>query len=155
MAQFDMIICSVNLIEHSDDIVEYTKKLADKEKTKILVTHILPATDHLRAFVQSSSIVDSIIDSSKKNTAEYLSDFIAKNFAGYQAEPVVLEGVAADAIINLADERCADLIVMGSMSSKTFLNFISVKPSNTVIGRTRVPVLVIPNDLSLECMPAK
>ena len=65
----------------------------------------------------------------------------------------MLSGNPARELLELVDKRCADLVIMGSMSTKGFFSFLFSRPSESVIGNTRVPVMVIPNDLSLECTP--
>ena len=153
MALFSTIICCINLTENSDDIVQYTKDMAKIDNAKILVVHALPSTAHLVNYVSSRAVLDDILANSRKRTEEFLNDFVKKNFAGTDAESVLVTGNAANELLELADKRCADLIVMGSMSTKGLFGHLISRPSEGVIGRTRVPVMVIPNDLSLDCVP--
>lgn len=153
MALFSTIICCINLTENSGDLVQYTQDIAKIDNAKILVTHALPSTAHLLNYVTSRTMVEELLENSKKRTMEYLEDFVQKNFAGFNAETVLLTGDPARELLDLTEKRCADLIIMGSMSSKGAFSFLLSRPSESVIGKTRVPVMVIPNDLSLDCTP--
>lgn len=153
MALFSTIICCVNLTENSSDIVQYTRDIAKLDNAKIYVVHTLPSTAHLLNYVTSRSMVESLLEESKERTETFLAEFVKQNFEGLQAEPILITGNPARELLELADKVCADLIVMGSMSTKGMFSFLFSRPSEGVIGRTRVPVMVIPNDLSLECTP--
>ncbi len=153
MSVFKTIICSINLIEHSDDIVYYTRELAKQNDAKIVVVHSLPSVDHIRTYVTGSVILEDIIKEAKEKAKTFLDDFIKKNFEGIATIPVITSGSAANEIISIADEHCADLIVIGSLSTKGMLSFLNSKEHNNVIGKTRIPVMVVPNDLDMECTP--
>lgn len=153
MALFSTIICCINLTENSDDIVQYTRDIAKVDNARVIVVHSLPSTAHLLNYVSSRSMIENILEESKARTENFLKDFVEKNFAGLKAEPLLMAGDPAHELIALADKVCADLIIMGSMSTKGLFSFMFSRPSENVIGHTRVPVMVIPNDLSLECTP--
>lgn len=152
MSLFSTIICCVNLTENSQDIVQYTKDIAKIDNSKILVAHSLPSTDNLRNYI-TSPMVEEVLENSKERTKKFLEEFVTSNFQGFDAEPVMLSGNPARELLELVDKRCADLVIMGSMSTKGFFSFLFSRPSESVIGNTRVPVMVIPNELSLECTP--
>ena len=153
MALFSTIICCINLTENSNDIVKYTRDIAKIDDARVIVVHALPSTAHLLNYVTSRSMVESILDESKARTEKFLKEFVEKNFAGLKAEPLLMSGNPARELIELADKVCADLIIMGSISTKGLFSFMFSRPSESVIGHTRVPVMVIPNDLNLECTP--
>ncbi len=153
MSVFKTIVCSINLIERSDDLVYYTRELAKLSNAKVYVVHSLPALDSVRMFAGSSVVGDNFYEETEKNAKEHLKNFIAENFPGIDAEPVVTIGKADDDLLALADKYCAELIVVGSMSTKGLFGFISHRTSQAMIGKTRIPVMVVPNDLDMDCVP--
>ncbi len=153
MSVFQTIICSINLIERSDDLVYYTRELAKLSNAKVYVVHSLPALDSVRMYAGSSVIADNFFEETEKNAKEHLTKFIAENFPGVNAEAVVTTGKADDDLLALADKFCAELIIVGSMSTKGLFGFISHKTSQAMIGKTRIPVMVVPNDLDMDCVP--
>lgn len=153
MSVFKTIICSINLIEHSDDIVYYTRELAKQNDAKVYVIHSLPSMDNLRAYTGNGSLADNFFEQAEENSKKFLSAFIAEHFKGLDTEPVLTYGNASNDLLELADKYCADIIIMGSMSTKGMLGFFNSKTSQVVIGKTRIPVMVVPNDLDMECTP--
>lgn len=62
--------------------------------------------------------------------------------AGVRAEPDVLEGPAAEAIINAADVHSADLIIIGSRGMGQFGGLLLGSVSDRVVHYANVPVLL-------------
>ncbi len=153
MSTFKNIICSISLIEHSEDIVYYTRELAKQNDAKIFVVHSLPSMDHLRSFVSDTEVAKGVFDQAEEGAKKFLDKFITENFEGLDCEGFVTVGNPANELLILADKLCADVIIMGSMSTKGFFNFFNSRASQSVIGKTRIPVMVVPNDLDMECTP--
>ena len=149
---FSTIICCVNLTENIQDVISYTKDIASCNDVQILVVHALPSTANLSGYLNSSSLED-ITKLSEEKTDKYLDDIIAKNFDGYKVKKIITKGNFAQSLLKLVDQYCADLVVMGSTSTKGIFNKFLDNTSKTVIGLGRVPVLVVPNELDLECTP--
>lgn len=103
MSLFSTIICCVNLTENSQDIVQYTKDIAKIDNAKILVAHSLPSTDNLRNYI-TSPMVEEVLENSKERTRKFLEEFVAANFQGFNAEPVMLSGNPARELLELVDK---------------------------------------------------
>lgn len=152
MSSFSTIACCIDLTEHNDDIVSYTREMAELTGAKILLVHILPSASGFANYGASTELLKKVAAESRAETERYVKDFAAKNFAGLECSPLILTGKIDDALTELVDKSCADLVIMGSLNTHGLFNF-SGKTSARVIGRSRVPVMIIPNDLSLECSP--
>ncbi len=153
MSVFKTIICAINLTDHSDDIVYYTRELAKQNDAKVVVVHALPSVEHIRSFVTGSNVLNDIVKEAESKAKASLDEFVKKNFENVKTECVVTTESAANDILAVADQHCADLIVIGSLSTKGMLSFMNSKEHSTVIGKTRIPVMVVPNDLDMECTP--
>jgi len=62
--------------------------------------------------------------------------------AGVDAESTILEGEPADEILSAADNRCVDLIVMGSRGRGALAGAMLGSVSSAVVQHANVPVLV-------------
>ena len=72
-----------------------------------------------------------------ENAAECLKE------AGVDVVVEVLEGPPADAILNVADVRECDLIVMGSRGYGTLTSLLLGSVSHRVLAHARVPVMIV------------
>ncbi len=153
MSAFKTIVCAISLIEHNEDIVYYTRELAKLGGAKVYVVHSLPSMDHLRQYMADAAVADDLVQGAEEKGLAYAKEFIAKNFSDLDAVPVCVQGDVTNQLLELVDKYCADIVIMGSMSTKGFFSFFQLKPSQNLLGKTRVPVMVIPNDLDMECTP--
>ena len=151
VSSFSTIACCIDLTEQNDDIVNYTREMAELTGAKILLVHVLPSTGAFASYGASKELLQKVAAESRVETEKYVKDFAAKYFAGLPCEPLIMTGHIDKALNELVDKRCADLIIMGSLNTRGLFNFSG--STSRLIGRSRVPVMIIPNDLSLECEP--
>ena len=151
MSSFSTIACCIDLTEQNDDIVSYTREIAELTGAKLLLVHVLPPTGAFASYGASKELLQKVATESRQETEKYVKEFAEKNFAGLPCEPLILTGRIDKAINELVDKRCADLIIMGSLNTRGLFNFSG--STSRLIGHSRVPVMVSPNDLSLECVP--
>ncbi|MBP3731420.1 MAG: universal stress protein [Mailhella sp.] len=152
MGLFNTIACCIDLTEHNTPIVEYTREVAALTGANILLVHILPSASHLDSVGTTAEVIHSAIEDSRTSTENYVRQFAAQKFHSLPCEPLILTGRIDKALEELVDERCVDLIIMGSMNSHGLFNLVGHTTAQ-LIGHSRVPVLVIPNELNLECSP--
>ncbi len=152
MSVFQTILCSLNLAEENDEIISYTRDIAKINNAKVHLVYSLPSSSHLRN-VDDTGLVDNLIAEAEKKATSYLEKLVEKEFQGINTEIIIAKSTSADHILEIVDKCCAEVIIMGSLSTKGLLSFLSPKPTQYLVGKTRVPVIVIPNDLSLECYP--
>ena len=149
---FSSIACCIDLTEHNDDIIAYTREMAELTGAKILLVHVLPSAGSFANYGASRELLQKVAAESRAETEKRVKDLAATHFAGLTCEPLILTGSVDAALTELVDKSCADLVIMGSLNSGGLFNFAG-KTSARLIGKSRVPVMIIPNDLSLECAP--
>jgi nucleotide-binding universal stress UspA family protein len=66
--------------------------------------------------------------------------------AGVSAEAVLVPKRPADALLSLAAERNARMIVVGSASERPIAGFILGSVPHKLVHRATVPVLVVPEE---------
>ncbi len=153
MSVFNTIICSINLIEHSDDIIYYTKELAKQSNAKVYVVHSVQSVEGLKIYFKGTPDIEHTLENLTGHAQKTVDEFVEKHFKGIDAVAVVLEGDPVTELLKIADKHCADVIIMGSMSTRGFFNFFNTKTSQALVGKTRIPVMVVPNDLDMDCLP--
>lgn len=151
MSVFSNIVCCINLSENPDDVAQYVNDIAKQNEAKLILVHVAPDSEDLVRRTASVQIGELVKESQKQNEAAF-AEYVKTHFDG---EPTIVlaEGKVEDELLRVIDKYCADLIIIGSMSTKGLFGGWFNKPSESIIGKTRIPVMVVPNDLSLECTP--
>ena len=152
MAVFSNIACCVSLSENPDDLAQYVSDIVRQNEARLILIHIAPDSETM-VRRQAEYVIDSMVEEVRRKNKLAFEEYIKKHFAGVDATIVYAEGNMEKRLLKIVDQYCADLIIIGSMSTKGLLGGLFNHSSENIIGRTRVPVLVVPNELSLECVP--
>jgi len=136
-ATFRTIILAYDGSEGSLNALEHAKTLARRFEAAIVIVTAFPQFPRLAA--PSKEDVEGIHEA--RALAEDLAAALGRE--GFRAESDVLEGPAADAIINAADAREADLIVMGSRGHGQFTGLLLGSVSDRVVHYAKTPVLIV------------
>ncbi|MCQ2444675.1 MAG: universal stress protein [Mailhella sp.] len=153
MSVFSQIVCCINLSENPDDVAQYVADIARQNDAKLMLIHVAADSEAILRRTGSRSIIEELVKQARRNNEAAFEEYVGKHFAGLDVRTVLAEGKVEDEVLKVIDDVCADLVVIGSMSTKGLFGGLFNKPSENIIGRTRVPVMIIPNDLSLECTP--
>lgn len=150
MSVFSNIVCCLNLSENPDVLVQYVNDIAKQNDAKLVFVQVSAGRSSM--LNRSSVNVGGIIEENVEKANAAFADYVKANVEG---EPVLIfaEGDTDKELLKVVDKYCADLVIIGSMSTKGFMGGWFSNPSDSIIGKTRVPVMVIPNDFSLECTP--
>ena len=152
MSIFSNIACCLNVSENSDDVAQYAKDLAMQNGAKLILIYVgnYSGSDYK---ILDESNLGYLIEENNKKKNEALEKYVKDNFQGIDTTLVVTEGDPNKEMLEIIDKYCADLAVIGSVASKNLFVFITQMTSKTLIERTRIPVMIIPSDFSLECVP--
>ncbi len=133
---FRRIVLGYDGSEHSEKALALATSLARAYGGTVVVVHAFP---HLPLLMDPSRE-----DSREIHDARDLVDTIVERLKaqGVDAEPDVLEGPAAEAILNAADAHQADLIVVGSRGLGQVGGLLLGSTSDRVVHDAAVPVLV-------------
>lgn len=121
---------------HSEKAVALAASVARKFGSTVVVVHAFPHFPR----VTTPTRADSREIHEARDLAAAVVDRLRAT--GVEAEPDVLEGPAAEAILNAADAHEADLIVVGSRGLGQFGGLLLGSTSDRVVHYATVPVLV-------------
>ena len=132
--RFKNIILATELPPASDRAPRYAFSLAQEHQAHLTLVHVIAPNDYL------DSDVYRVMDEFKKE----LEDLVPVDSRAWCEPECVLEyGQAADAILSLANERSADLIVMGASKAHALLANFRAGVAYKVAASAPCPVLTI------------
>lgn len=139
------IICPTDFSECSLNAIEYAAKLGEKYNADIFLIHVPNKEDYQKLSSGTMNLDDQYGFISKKlqNLVQTIEDeSLAKGLSSCTAEFV--EGKTVDIILEYAESKKADLIVMGTEGVNDFKkNFIGTRASK-VVDRSSVDIFLIP-----------
>lgn len=152
MSVFSCVMCCISLSENPDDLAQYVSDIVAQTDAKLVLVDVTVGAADIARRVGGMASLEKAFEESRKAQLATLAAYARKHF-GPDCTIVQTEGRTADELLKIIDKHCADLLVIGSMSTKGIMGSMFGCGTGSIIGKSRIPVMVIPNDLSLECTP--
>ncbi len=136
---FKRIVVPVDGSEHSRKALDYAKALAEKFNSTIWLVHAFPQTSDLLGYNEYEKLVARREAAGQK----ILDEAHAHLGTDLDVREELLEEPATEAILNVAETRQADLIVMGTRGLGTLQGLLMGSVSNKVLHHAKCPVMII------------
>jgi len=140
--RIERILCPVDFSEVSAQAYRYTQSMADHYHATLVAQHIVELWQHPSGFYSPSAQLlefrRNLVDDGQNDLQQFV-----RTFGGIQADCVVQEGSAADAILCLARERTISLIVLGTHGRRGFDRLMLGSVTERVLRHSSCPVLAI------------
>jgi nucleotide-binding universal stress UspA family protein len=157
MTEIKTILYSTDLGENTRPAFRMAVNLAKSNNAKIHFLYVIePVNAHtasiVNAYMSEGTIEDLYqrsVDELHEQIKERINNFCLEELDGEEfpgGKPVadIIEGYPADAIIEFADKKDVDLIVMGSHAHSVLNNLFIGSVADKVVNRSTKPVLLVP-----------
>jgi len=137
---FTKILLATDGSPDAGQAMEYARDLALRDGAQVIVAHAFePVPTYLGDSVRGRVLARHVA------AGEKVAGDAARKLQQADVDVIieVLEGPAADAILNVAGVRECDLIVMGSRGHGALVSLVLGSVSHRVLARARAPVLVV------------
>ena len=125
----------------ADRALLYVEHLARMENAEVVVVHIFEVPERYAA----TEAYDELHASFEKAAWAVVDDAVEELAKGdVLSRGVVREGPAAQAILQLADEENASLIILGTRGPSSAAELLLGSVSTEVLRRARCPVMAVP-----------
>ena len=144
------ILVPVDFSQSSLDALKVARKLAVAHEAELVLFHCVPFADYVPAGTLESTVVLSVAlgDAQKKVSGEAKKRLQAlvdeMNEAGEKARFIVGNQSVVPGILEEADGCSASLIVLSSHGRSGFQKLFYGSVAESLIGRSEIPLLVIP-----------
>lgn len=137
---FSCIVFATDGSEHSRRALTYARDLTKLHQAELYLVHVYPRVSDLLGTKEYDSIVQHRIAAGDA-IIEEAGAVLEQAGIVYHAE--LLEGPMAEAIINVAETRGADLIIIGARGKSSLEGLLLGSVSQKVIHHAACPVLVV------------
>jgi nucleotide-binding universal stress UspA family protein len=145
MLEIKLIVCPIDFSEFSIRAYDYALSLAEHYRAKLVAQHIVelwryPYAEYVAAQGNYAEFCRALSEGGK----EKLREFVKKHTRDQiQPELAVHEGTAPDSILSFAQERKADLIVMGTHGRRGYDRMVLGSVTDRVMRTAPCPVVAI------------
>lgn len=151
---FKHILMPTDGSEHSERAIQRGIELAQLCKAKVTGIHVVPNYHMMLAYGEAfdTAMEEKIQKEAQQRAARFL-EFVktSANAANVPCDTVVAANAHAyDAIVNTANERGCDLIVMTARYRKGLAKLIMGDEATRVLHRASIPVLVFRGIMSAD-----
>ena len=146
--EFENILVPLDGSEHSIKAVEYAGRMAKGFNSKLIALYILPSSIryNLSSDNENSEInsqFNQIIQRSYIEAQNWLKDIVKKIDIEIVTEVIIAKESIVSEIIEFAEQRSIDLIIMGTRGRTGFKKLLLGSVASGVVTYSHCPVLVI------------
>ena len=137
---FNNILLAVDGSEYSHRAIEYAKSLTERYEANLLLVHVFSHTSDLlgyqdfeKLYAKRKSAGQAVLDRAKKILGS----------TAFKVHEELMEGSEAEAILKVAENHQADLIIMGTRGFGAVKGMLVGSVSRKVIHLSTCPVMVV------------
>lgn len=137
---FKRIVVAIDGSKHSYRTLEYAKQLAEQPDVVIWLVHAFPHTSDLLGYDEYEKLV-----AQREGRGQKILDEARRILGETEGEvwEELLEGPPAEAIINVAEARQADVVIIGSRGHSSLTNMLVGSVSHKVLHHAPCPVMLV------------
>ena len=141
--RIERILCPVDFSPFSGRAYDYAQSIAGQYRATLVVQHVVDLGQHPSAdFSVSATVYEDFRAKLIADAQNDLQEFV-KKYGGDSPERIVQEGMAAEAILSLSQERSISLIVMGTHGRRGFDLLMLGSVTQDVLRNASCPVLAV------------
>ncbi len=137
---FNCIVYATDGSDHARKALVYARDLTKFHNAKLFVVHVYSRVSDFLGCKEYDAILGHRIAAGEKVIEEAGKEL---ELAGVTFQTELLEGPMAEAIINVAKTRNADLIILGARGMSNLEGLLLGSVSQKVIHHAACPVLVV------------
>ena len=136
------ILVPTDFSEYADYALDYAIELAQKLQARLTLLHIID-TMPLGVVEEGSMLPPSYWQELEANLGQSMEASLNRlNDVGLQGEPIIVHGVPFQSILDTAESRDVDLIVMGTHGRTGLTHVLMGSVAERVVRMAPCPVLV-------------
>ena len=144
MLKIERILCPVDFSEFSTKAYQYAYSLSQHYEAKLFVEHVIEPLAVTFPYDGFTEVLDRIYKDLGSAARHRLQELVENHGPkGFQPEMIVHWGLIANAILLFAEQKAADLIVMGTHGRQGLDRLTVGSVTEKVLRKSRCPVLAV------------
>ena len=144
MKNFSTVLVAVDFSDSSDNAFQMALSMAKSFSAQLLVLHVINEPVDLRGFyvphISFERLEEEIEDGAKK----MMESFCRKNMVDFKNyDCSIVAGLPYEQIITQAEEKSADLIVLGTHGRTGLDHVLFGSTAEKVVRKSKLPVLTV------------
>ncbi len=144
MKNFSTVLVAVDFSDSSDNAFQMALSMARSFSAKLLILHVINEPVDLRGFyvphISFEKLEEEIEDGAKK----MMESFCRRNMVDYDDyDCLIVAGLPYEQIIGQAQEKSADLIVLGTHGRTGLDHVLFGSTAEKVVRKSKLPVLTV------------
>ncbi len=140
---FRTILYPVDLSDDDAGVTQMVRELARTLGARVVTLYVAPSMIQYEIFDLPTASLPQLVGDIVSGAQKVMAEFVAKHFAGSDAEGVVVSGDAAEEIVRQAEAHGAELIVMATHGRRGLNRLLFGSVAEKVVKTAPVPVLTV------------
>jgi nucleotide-binding universal stress UspA family protein len=144
MIHIERILCPIDFSESSVLAFDYAQSVATHYKATLLLQHVIESLTPFYPYHAFPDAYDEICRKLRADAVQQLQEFAkTHNCRGVQTQCTVQDGEVTGLILDVAEERAVNLIVMGTHGLRGIDHLTLGSVTEKVLRKARCPVLAV------------
>ncbi len=142
------ILCPTDFSKNAEHALQFAAEIASKTDAKLTLFHASQVKMDLAPNFEKKK--EHLIEEEEKQIEKLIENLKDDRYGQLSISTLIKEGQTVSAILNQIKEQEVDLIVMGTKGATANRNALFGSVASSVIQKSSVPVLTIPNGSGLN-----
>ncbi len=144
MVEIRTILVPVDFSEVAPILAKWAKGFAKQLNAKIILTYVLEDLSTYEGIFVDLKTLNELENSLYEGAKKSMEDFLKEHFSDFpDVEPVLEKGDVVETILRVAQEKGADLIVIGTHGRKGLDRILFGSVAEGVVKNSPVPVVTL------------
>ncbi len=144
MKKIATIMTAIDFSDSSDNAFQMALSMAQSFSARLLILHVINEPVDLRGFYVPHISFEKLEEEIEAGAQKMMESFCRKNIVDFDNfESFIVAGLPHEQIIGQAEEKAADMIVLGTNGRTGLDHILFGSTAEKVVRRSAVPVLTV------------
>jgi universal stress protein A len=144
MKNLDRILVAIDFSDSSDKAFNTALFLAQKFSARLILVHVINEPIDLRGFYVPHISFDRLEEEIKAGAEKMMEHFCKNHFKDFDNfESLIVPGIPYQEILNTAEQKQADLIVLGTHGRAGLDHVLFGSTAEKIVRKASLPVLTV------------